>query len=261
MNFKDAKTVLDLNNIRAALVRMEETIVFGLIERSQFFSSPSVYQRNKYHIEGFDGSFMEWLLLQTEKVHSQVRRYEAPDETPFFPHELLKPLLPPVEYAKVLASYSDDVNVNGEILDFYVHKIVPQVSCQQGDQNENSGSVSVCDVECLQALSRRIHFGKFVAEAKYRSEPELYKKLILAKDVKGIEASITNQAVEDRILLRLKEKCEAYGTDPSLKYSQRQQAKVDPELIVLLYKQYVIPLTKKVEVEYLLRRLEDDVEL
>ncbi|OBA20776.1 chorismate mutase [Metschnikowia bicuspidata var. bicuspidata NRRL YB-4993] len=258
MNFREPATVLDLNNIRASLVRMEETIVFGLIERSQFFSLPSVYQPNKYRIEGFNGSFMEWLLLQTEKVHSQVRRYEAPDETPFFPDQLLKPLLPSIEYPKILASYSDDVNVNKDILDFYVHKIVPQMACEQGDQNENSGSVSVCDVECLQALSRRIHFGKFVAEAKYKADPEMYKKLILARDVQGIEASITNQAVEDKILLRLKEKCQTYGTDPSLKYSQRPQAKVDPELIVHLYKQYVIPLTKKVEVEYLLRRLEDD---
>ncbi|GEQ67572.1 hypothetical protein JCM33374_g1237 [Metschnikowia sp. JCM 33374] len=259
MNFKDPSTVLDLNNIRASLVRMEETIVFGLIERSQFFSSPSVYQPNKYNIEGFDGSFMEWLLLQTERMHSQVRRYEAPDETPFFPEELLKPLLPPIDYPKVLASYSDEINVNKDIMDFYVAHIVPQVACEKGDQNQNSGSVSLCDVECLQALSRRIHFGKFVAEAKYRGDPALYKKLILARDVAGIEASITNQAVEDKILLRLKEKCEAYGTDPSLKYSQNQQkAKVDPELIVHLYKQYVIPLTKKVEVEYLLRRLEDE---
>lgn len=237
---------------------MEETIVFGLIERSQFFLLPSVYQPNKYKIPSFDGSFMEWLLLQTEKTHSQVRRYEAPDETPFFPDQLLKPLLPSVDYPKVLASYSDEVNVNQDILEFYVNLIVPQIACEQGEQNENSGSVSVCDVECLQALSRRIHFGKFVAEAKYKGDPELYKRLILAKDIKGIEASITNQAVEDKILLRLKEKCRTYGTDPSLDFSQTPQAKVDPELIVHLYKQYVIPLTKKVEVEYLLRRLEDE---
>lgn len=32
----------------------------------------------------------------------------------------------------------------------------------------NYGSSAMYDVFCLQALSRRIHFGKFVAEAKFR---------------------------------------------------------------------------------------------
>ncbi|EEQ38775.1 chorismate mutase [Clavispora lusitaniae] len=258
MDFKKPETVLALNNIREALVRMEDTIVFDFIERSQFYSSPSVYQKNKFNIPDFDGSFMEWLLWQTERTHSQVRRYEAPDETPFYPEKLLKPLLPSIEYPKILASYSDQINVNGEILKFYVEHIVPEVSCKQGDQEENFGSVSVCDVECLQALSRRIHFGKFVAEAKYQSDKDLYRKLILAQDAEGIESSITNSAVEQKILERLKEKCETYGTDPSLKYSQKMQSKVKPELIVGLYRDYVIPLTRKVEVDYLLRRLEDE---
>lgn len=258
MDFTKPETVLDLNNIRTSLVRMEDTIVFAFIERLQFYLMPSVYEKNRFKIPGFDGLFMEWLLLLTERLHLQIRRYEAPDETPFFATEILDPLLPPINYPKVLASYSDEVNINREIMDFYVNRIVPRVACATGDQPENCGSVSVCDVECLQALSRRIHFGKFVAEAKYKADPELYRQLILAKDVKGIEDSITNSAVEEKILLRLKEKAEAYGTDPTLKWTQAQQLKVDPEMVVQLYKEYVIPLTKKVEVDYLLRRLEDD---
>lgn len=258
MDFFKPETVLDLANIRQSLVRMEDTIVFDFIERSQFFSLPSVYEKNKFEIENFDGLFMEWLLLQTEKVHSQVRRYEAPDETPFYGDQLLAPLLPTLKYPKILAKYSDEVNVNQEIMDFYVQHIVPEVSCGAGDQPENSGSVAVCDVECLQALSRRIHFGKFVAEAKFQADRELYEKLIVARDIQGIENSITNSAVEEKILLRLREKCEAYGTDPTLKYSQNPQLKVKADLVVRLYKEYVIPLTKKVEVDYLLRRLEDD---
>lgn len=258
MDFMKPETVLDLNNIRQALVRMEDTIVFDLIERSQFYSSPSVYEKNKFDIPDFDGSFLEWALLQLETVHSQIRRYEAPDEIPFFPSKIKKPILPPVDYPKVLASYTDDINVNDEILDYYVNKIVPQVSCKEGDQLENLGSVSSADIECLQAISRRIHFGKFVAEAKYQGDKPGYIKLILNKDAKGIEESITNSAVEEKILQRLVVKGEQYGTDPSMRYSQNPQSKVDPKIIAKLYKDWVIPLTKKVEVDYLLRRLEDE---
>lgn len=257
MDFMKPETVLDLNNIRAALVRMEETIVFALIERSQFYSSPSVYEPKKY-IPEFEGSMLDWMLLELEKVHSQIRRYEAPDETPFFPDQLLPTILPPINYAKVLASYSAEINVNQEIKKFYVEDIVPKISCKIGEQPENLGSVSTSDVECLQSISRRIHFGKFVAEAKYQNDKEKYKQLIIIKDIKGIEDSITNKAVEDKILERLVIKAEGYGTDPSLRYSQKQQSKVDPQVIAQLYKDYIIPLTKKVEVDYLLRRLEDE---
>lgn len=258
MDFMKPETVLDLANIRQALVRMEDTIVFDLIERSQFFSSPSVYEKNKFSIPNFDGTFLDWALLQMEIAHSQIRRYEAPDETPFFPNLIKPPILPPINYPKILASYSDEINVNDEIMKFYVEDIVPKVSCKQGDQLENLGSASTCDIECLQAISRRIHFGKFVAEAKYVNDKPLYIKLILAKDVKGIEESITNSAVEDKILERLVVKAESYGVDPSLRFGTNVQSKVQPEVIAQLYKKWIIPLTKKVEVDYLLRRLEDE---
>lgn len=260
MDFMKPETVLDLNNIRQALMRMEDSIVFDLIERSQFYSSPSVYEPNKFQIPNFNRSFLAWSLLQMEKTHSQVRRYEAPDETPFFPNELLPSFLPSIKYPKILASYSDEVTANDQILKTYVEQIVPQISCKTGEQQENLGSVSVCDVNCLQTLSRRIHFGKFVAEAKYQSDKAMYIKLIRAKDVKAIEASITNSAVEAKILDRLIEKGHSYGVDPSLKYSQNPQSKIQPEIIAKIYKDFVIPLTKVVEVDYLLRRLEDESE-
>ena len=74
---------------------------------------------------------LEWALLQLEVAHSQIRRYEAPDETPFFPDQLKTPILPPINYPKILAKYSDEINVNSEIMKFYVDEIVPQVSCDK----------------------------------------------------------------------------------------------------------------------------------
>ncbi|GAV27633.1 hypothetical protein PMKS-001101 [Pichia membranifaciens] len=74
-------------------------------------------------------------------------------------------------------------------------------------------------------------------------------------DVDGIMANITNSAVEENILKRLMEKAKAYGTDPTA--GNQGTSKVHPEAVVGIYKDWVIPLTKKVEVEYLLRRLED----
>lgn len=33
----------------------------------------------------------------------------------------------------------------------------------------------------MQVLSKRIHYGKFVAEAKYQASPEVYKAAIVAQ--------------------------------------------------------------------------------
>lgn len=256
MDFTRPETVLNLANIRDSLVRMEDTILFAFIERLQFYAQPSLYVPGAIPIPNFSGSFLEWSLLQLEVVQSQLRRYESPDEIAFFPDELKESFLPPLGYPPVLAKYHREVTVNDRILEVYVKEVVPLISAGAGEQPENTGSTSFCDVDCLQAMSRRIHFGKFVAEAKFQAETERFTKMIRERDVDGIMAAITNQEVEDKILERLVKKGELYGTDPMTKYSQRTQSKVDPERIVEIYKTWIIPLTKQVEVEYLLRRLE-----
>lgn len=259
MDFLKPDTVLDLPNIRDALVRMEDTIIFDFIERAQFFTSPSIYESNKFELPNFDGSFLDWSLLNTEKLHSQLRRYESPDEVPFFPAEILPPLLPPINYPKILAWYSDEININDLIKENYINHIVPLVAVGEGEQSENLGSCMTCDIDTLQALSRRIHFGKFVAEAKFQNEREKYTKMIIEKDVAGIDAAITNSAVEAKILERLEEKGKVYGRDPTLKWSQNpQNSGIRAKHLAQIYKDWVIPLTKKVEVDYLLRRLEDE---
>jgi chorismate mutase len=68
----------------------------------------------------------------------------------------------------------------------------------------------------LQALSRRIHFGKFVAESKFQTEKKKFTELIKAEDREGIGAAITNEAVEKKVLERLRLKARTYGTDPSI---------------------------------------------
>lgn len=188
-----------------------------------------------------------------------VRRYQAPDELPFFPEDMPQVILPPIDYPRILASYESEISVNSIIKDIYIKEIVPLVSAgSESDQPENYGSCAICDIEVLRDLSRRIHFGKFVAEAKFQTEKERFTKLILAQDAQGIDEAITNSAVEAKVLDRLETKADTYGVDPTLRWSQRPQGKITPSVARRIYKDWVIPLTKKVEVDYLLRRLEDE---
>ena len=116
--------------------------------------------------------------------------------------------------------------------------ILPRV-CRQfgredrGEKQENYGSTATCDVVCLQALSRRIHFGKFVAESKFRQETERFVELIKAGDREGIGAAITNAAVEKKVLDRLRLKARTYGTDPSI--GAEREGKIDVDAVVSMY--------------------------
>lgn len=185
-----------------------------------------------------------------------MRRYQSPDEYPFFPEAIEQPILKPLSYPKVL--HENNVVVNDRLKEAYVHQILPACCSQpnrpdRGEDQENYGSAATMDVLCLQALSRRIHYGKFVAESKFRSDTPRFVALVKAKDVRGINEAITDAKVEKKVLERLRLKAKTYGTDPDSASNDR--GKINVDAVVAMYKDYVIPLTKVVEVEYLLQRL------
>ncbi|RAH65790.1 chorismate mutase ARO7 [Aspergillus aculeatinus CBS 121060] len=256
IDLSDASKALDLANIRFQLIRLEDTITFHLIERVQFPLNKPVYTPGGVSIPENDISLLDYLLREQERIQSRVRRYQSPDEYPFFPEVLEEPILAPLQYPRIL--HDNDVNVNGIIKQRYIENILPAVCAQfgredRGETQENYGSSATCDVSCLQALSRRIHFGKFVAESKFQKEPERFVKLIKANDREGIDAAITDAKVEQKVLERLALKAKTYGTDPA--FPTESGPKINVEAVVAMYKEYVIPLTKVVEVDYLMQRL------
>lgn len=119
------------------------------------------------------------------------------------------------------------------------------------------------DVMILQALSRRIHYGKYVAEAKFREHTAKYTELIKARDADGILETLTDRAVELKVIERVKLKAATFGQDLSTAAGGAQGGeegrnyKVRPEVVAQMYDEWVMPLTKEVEVEYLLERLEE----
>lgn len=259
IDLSDASKALDLANIRFQLMwgfvgfntqcrsqnwetdiyylsRLEDTITFHLIERVQFPLNPTIYKPGGVKIPNSSLSLFDWMLREQERFQSLVRRYESPDEYPFFPDAVEKPILQPLEYPKIL--HENDVDVNQAIKEKYIEEVLPRV-CRQfgredrGEKQENYGSAATCDVNCLQALSRRIHFGKFVAESKFQQETQRFVDLIKAGDRDGIDAAITNATVEKTVLERLKLKARTYGTDPSI--GGESEVKINVDAVVSMY--------------------------
>lgn len=111
--------------------------------------------------------------------------------TPIPRHQHTKPC------TQVLAPGAAAININDRVMDLYLHHILPNIT-QPGDDS-NYGSSVTHDVWALQALSKRIHFGKFVAEAKFLAERDTYSALIRAGDAEGIMDRITDAAVELKV--------------------------------------------------------------
>ncbi|MCG8572990.1 MAG: chorismate mutase [Spirochaetes bacterium] len=237
---------LQLENIRSKLIRLEETIIFSLIERAQFSLNKAVYNKNQLAIPDFDDCFFEYLLLKTEQLHATVRRYQVYDEVPFY-QNLPESIIKNHDYQWPILE--NQVNINDSIKKIYLNEILPLI-CQDDDDG-NYGSSAVNDVNVLQAMSHRIHYGKLVAESKYQLQSEEIKKAVIENNKELIWKIITNVDVESRLLKRVGIKAGLYGQDP---LSEKKEYKILPETITLIYEKWIIPLTKEVEVSYLIER-------
>lgn len=239
---------LDLNEIRNTLIRLEETIIFAFIERAQFKINKIIYEKNSGLIKNSEESLLLYLLSEMEKIYSYLGRYLSPEE-----HSFTKNLPQPL---RTLTNYEyfikeNNININNKILDIYINEIIP-VICKDGD-DKNYGSSVVCDVNVLQSLSRRIHYGKFVAEIKYIREKDNYNKLIKEGNKQKIIEKLTDREVEELLLQRVEIKASTYGQDP---WEKNPEFKIDPIIVKDIYKKWIIPLTKEVEYLYLIQRLD-----
>ncbi|GJP40241.1 hypothetical protein CLOM_g24510 [Closterium sp. NIES-68] len=277
MDISDQHTVT-LANIRSSLIRQEDSIIFSLIERSQFCRNRPAYDASAMPVPGFDGSLLEFVMRETEMLHGKVRRYTSPTERPFFPDAIPPLILPQLNYPKVLHDAASTININAIIWKMYFDDLLPEIT-RDGD-DFNYGSAVTMDVLCLQALSKRIHFGAFVAEAKFQENPDTYRALIEKQDADGLMQLLTFNDVEAAVQRRVERKAATFGQDisespansageaskgvnddgaaTSNPNNQQPQGsfKIQPEVVARLYGQWIMPLTKKVQVEYLLRRLD-----
>ncbi|KAH8059312.1 chorismate mutase [Aureococcus anophagefferens] len=102
------------------------------------------------------------------------------------------------------------------------------------------------------ALSRA-STGKFVAESKFAADADAFRDLAARGDVPGIHALLENVAVEDNVVRRAMLKAVTFGQDA---FSGMDPGyKVEPTLVASIYRNMIIPLTKQVQVTYLLERL------
>ncbi|XP_027356909.1 chorismate mutase 2-like [Abrus precatorius] len=249
-----SKNEYTLDSARASLVRQEDTIIFGLIERARFPINSPTYHQNYTSIPHFNASLLDFLVQNNEAIQAKAGRYINPEENPFFPDNLPPSMVPHYNFSQFLQPVGALININKSIWKMYFDELLPMFVASSDDGNYAQTAAS--DLALLQAISRRIHYGKFVAEAKFRASPKDYEPLIRARDRKALTKLLTSESVEKMVVKRVEKKAMVFGQEVSLDRDvESNKYKVDPSVASGLYQKWIIPLTKNVEVEYLLRRL------
>ena len=243
---------LDLTNIAARLEGLEETIIHRLIDRAQFAANSPAYARGE---SGFpdagDRSLFEIRLRYQEEMDAAFGRFQVPEERPFhrdLPDALRSAQLRTEVTDSLTIPNLESVNLTGDIASAYL-ELLPNL-CPDEDDGHYGSSVEH-DVLAIQALSRRIHFGAlYVAESKYRSNRDQMNAWIEAEDRDALMAAITRPEVEERIHARVAEKVDYIQSSINTRIRRR----IDPAVVLVLYRDTIIPLTKEGELRYLFGR-------
>ena len=121
----------------------------------------------------------------------------------------------------------------------YVQRLLPFL-CAPGT-GEAQPSCLAADAACLDALARRLALSVHVATRKREALPEALQAAILTRNPDRVEAAITNSSVEAEMLARVRQR--------ALAHAPREET---PGHIAALYADWLIPLSRKIQVHGLL---------
>jgi chorismate mutase len=240
---------LAIDTIAARLEGLEETIISKLIDRAQFRANLRIYRKGG---SGFTGekskSLFHLRLMFHEKMDAMFGRFCVPEERPFFPRLPKAKRKVSIPETGLFLDDFNRVNLMPEIVGRYLG-LIPRI-CRRGDDGHYGSSVEH-DVYAVQAIARRVHYGSlFVAESKFRAEPEVFSALVRADKKRAMVVKLTRKEIEERIVRRIREKTRTIQSN----VNRDVRHCIDPDVIAEFFRDIIVPLTKKGETLYLLNR-------
>jgi chorismate mutase/prephenate dehydratase len=132
---------------------------------------------------------------------------------------------------------------------FYLTTVVPYLAAQGEDTDPREALYA--DTEVISALARRCQFSKkVIARKRVELAPEL-RSAAQTGDPAAVENALLNQAVEEKVLARIVNFAEAEHFDPK----GRPESVV--RHLVALYRDYLLPLSRLIQVYVILEDLAD----
>ncbi|XP_022636615.1 chorismate mutase 2 isoform X3 [Vigna radiata var. radiata] len=177
----------------------------------------ALFERVKFPLNPPTYDLLGDLVRETEALQFEAHRYDNPEENPFFPENLPPFSAPEYPFTEFLQGAGASININKEIWEVYFRELLPKfVKC--GDD------------------------GNYAQTA--------FADLTLLQDKEALMKFLTTESVENTVVMRrVEKKVMVFGRE----LSQEHDFKGD---VSILYEKWLLPLTKKVQVEYLLKRLD-----
>jgi len=121
----------------------------------------------------------------------------------------------------------------------YVNTLLP-VLCAPGNDIDRRKCIAA-DANCMNALVQRLNLSVHVAALKLEEIPEALRMPLQKRDTVLLEEAITNHTVEAEVIARI------------LDMTRDQHASAElPDRIARLYAEWIIPISRKIQVHDLL---------
>jgi len=152
------------------------------------------------------------------------------------------PEAPPPDLQALAGQFADSPTLAGRahlLRPAYLHTLLPLL-CDPGQDKGQPACLSA-DGACLDALARRLALSVHVATRKLEALPAALQAAIRAGDPARVEQAITHPAVEAEVVARVQNRASARAANPEI-----------PARIGRLYAEWIIPLSRKIQVHGLL---------
>jgi chorismate mutase len=225
---------LDLKEtLRPGLDILANEIVISLKKRSRFKQNPEIYKPGLV-LGRADISLLEYELGRIEQLHAELGRYTYANQESYSDISGVDLIInrPPPE--SPICNYL--TKSGPRIIEFYITWI--KDSCLSGTDSNTYGESVTSDVNALLNILERVNLGKYVAEYKFRKNPEIFRKT--RGDAEQIRNLIVKPEREKKVLEMASRLGEHYDFN-------REQA-------VNIF-QWMIKTTVCIEIEYIRRRL------
>ncbi|KAI9079235.1 hypothetical protein K1719_038840 [Acacia pycnantha] len=189
------------------------------------------------------------LVSKLEHLQAAFGGFSVPEEVPFFPQELPEEwrsatdpaAMPEPENPLVLDPVATAPNFISKLWSLYVLGILAHMNLKQHNDGRQ-GSALTCDASCIQAISKRVHWGKFLAEAKFQSRPDEFKQAVEAQSLEKLNSCLMCQEHRDGAVKR---------------YVQMANATADKQVALAanVYIGLVLPFTEVRERDYIVAKL------
>ena len=162
---------MDFAKRRDLLVDISRRCLTRLSHRANFRLNPVIYERGALgeHFEGL--SLFEYALIEKERYYKRIGRYRDDTQYPLTDGKEVGSPFFGVDQKREIFKPRIEIS---DFLDFYLDLL--HQACEPGENPGRTIFIADLDVDCVDDINSRIHFGRYIIDQKAKN-PEMAELL------------------------------------------------------------------------------------